>query len=168
MISNQVAVIGIVFQPKTEKFVILKRRDVPVWVLPGGGVDPGESTEKAVLREILEETGVTARILRQSGLYTPLNKLAKETHVFICEAVSGSLTTGSETQALYYVSASELPENFFIVHGDWLNDAFEHTDSLVKKPITRVTYWNLFLYFLKKPLQVIRYAFSRLGFPINQ
>jgi 8-oxo-dGTP pyrophosphatase MutT (NUDIX family) len=31
------------------------------WMLPGGGVKPGEDAAAAVLREIAEETGVTAR-----------------------------------------------------------------------------------------------------------
>lgn len=33
------------------------------WVLPGGGVDPGESWEQAALREMWEETGITGATL---------------------------------------------------------------------------------------------------------
>ena len=29
------------------------------WVLPGGGIDPGESDEEAAVREVFEETGLT-------------------------------------------------------------------------------------------------------------
>lgn len=32
--------------------------DGPIWVLPGGGVEPGESPEKASIRELWEETGI--------------------------------------------------------------------------------------------------------------
>lgn len=41
-----------------------RRRDgESYWQLPGGGVLPGEPLETAVLRELLEETGLTGRVL---------------------------------------------------------------------------------------------------------
>jgi 8-oxo-dGTP diphosphatase len=48
----------------SDKKVLVTRRNVAMkifphaWVLPGGHVDPGETLEEAVIRELLEETGI--------------------------------------------------------------------------------------------------------------
>lgn len=45
--------------------VLLFRTDVrrkPLWITPGGGLDPGESFEQAAERELWEETGISAKI----------------------------------------------------------------------------------------------------------
>ena len=36
----------------------------PAWQMPQGGIDPGEDAPTAALRELLEETGVTADLVR--------------------------------------------------------------------------------------------------------
>ena len=57
---------GVVYRLKDktpELLVVTARRDPSAWVLPKGHVEPGESTEQTAVREVLEETGVTARIV---------------------------------------------------------------------------------------------------------
>ena len=41
------------------QILFCKWRDNDIWTLPGGRVEPGETTEEAVHRELLEETGAT-------------------------------------------------------------------------------------------------------------
>ena len=41
-----------------------KKAGYGMWSLPGGHVEPGEKARDAVLRELAEETGVTARVER--------------------------------------------------------------------------------------------------------
>lgn len=38
------------------------------WTLPGGGIDPGENPEHAAKREVLEETGLEAKIGKLIGV----------------------------------------------------------------------------------------------------
>ena len=40
-----------------------------LWLPPGGHIDPDEDPVQAVLREVLEETGITAEIVRQREPY---------------------------------------------------------------------------------------------------
>jgi 8-oxo-dGTP diphosphatase len=39
------------------------------WLLPGGGVEPGESAEEAIVREIQEETGMVMKNVRFVAVY---------------------------------------------------------------------------------------------------
>ena len=46
------------------RILVMKRREPKVWEFPGGGVEWGESPEKAVRREVLEETGLKIKNIK--------------------------------------------------------------------------------------------------------
>jgi 8-oxo-dGTP pyrophosphatase MutT (NUDIX family) len=58
-----------VIEPQREAFVVAKSKKQPalklVLALPKGLVDPGEKPEQTALREVLEETGITSRVIRK-------------------------------------------------------------------------------------------------------
>lgn len=161
------SVIGIVFNPEKTDVLVLQRRDVAVWVLPGGGVDAGETPEEAVVREIEEETKLQVAIKRKAAEYLPQNALTTITHVYECEVISGTLSPTSESRLVGFYPIQSLPEPFFHVHQDWLKDALENPSKMVQKPITQVTYGKLFTYFLRYPGRTFRYLLSKLGIPVN-
>jgi 8-oxo-dGTP pyrophosphatase MutT (NUDIX family) len=47
--------------------VILRRTARGEWVFPKGWIDPGETAEQAAVREVREEAGVRAEIVRLAG-----------------------------------------------------------------------------------------------------
>ena len=154
------AAIAIVLDDAHKNILLVKRCDVPVWVLPGGGVDPGETPEEAVIREVLEETGFNVVIERQGAEYTPINKLAAFTSLFICRIVGGEAMISNETSEIAFFPLDDLPKDLFIVHREWLEEILSQS-TMIRKAMTNVTYWALFKYLASNPLQVLRFAWSR-------
>lgn len=161
------AVIGILFSEDRSKVLILLRRDVYMWVFPGGGVDKDETPENAIKREVLEETGLQVKIVKKIGVYTPLNGLSCLTHVFECREVGGKITTTNESRAVKFCAIDDLPRDFFFIHKEWLQDALSNNPQVILRPIYSATYMNLVKYLLLHPIKVIRFFLSRMGFPIN-
>lgn len=161
------SVVSIIFNFDRSSVLLIKRRDVPVWVLPGGGIDEGESPEDAAIRESLEETGLHVAITRKVAEYSPLNRLSLFTYLYECHELGGSLSTGDETQKVDFFPLDKLPETLFFLHREWLDDALRNHPEVIEAPIHQVTYINLLKYLLRHPKNTLRFALSRLGFPLN-
>lgn len=157
---------GILFSEDRKEILLIKRRDVPVWVLPGGGIDQGESPEEAVVREMEEETGYNVSIKRKVAEYTPLNKLARFTHLYECTLEGGKAALSSETQGVAFFPLNELPP-LPPPYPDWIADSAMNAPSLFQKKIISVTYANLVKHALMHPILVGRFLLARMGIPFN-
>lgn len=162
---NVQSVCGVLFSDDRTQVLLILRRDVPVWVLPGGGVDPDERAETAIVREILEETGFHVKISRLVGAYTPINRLARFTHLYECCIIAGKPTLSSETKAIRFYSLNNLPP-MPPPYSEWIQDATILQPTLYKV-LKSVNYWNLFKNCLFHPLLIARFLLSRLGIPLN-
>ena len=65
-----------------------------IWLLPKGHVEPGETNEEAAIREVAEETGITASILAPLGIIdfwfmNPDKRIHKTVHHYLLRADSG-------------------------------------------------------------------------------
>ena len=72
------------------------RRHRLVWSLPKGHVEDGETVEEAALREVLEETGITADIVAPLGIIdfwfaVEDRRIHKTVHHFLMRYVSGEI-----------------------------------------------------------------------------
>ena len=69
--------------------VVRARRNRNEWVFPKGHVEPGETLESAATREVREETGVSAKIVRALEVMNlPEGRLAMFLMIFESEAKS--------------------------------------------------------------------------------
>lgn len=64
------AVGAVVHDDSGRLLLVLRGRDpaAGLWSIPGGKVEPGESREAAVRREVLEETGLLVEVLAPVGV----------------------------------------------------------------------------------------------------
>src|SRR3954464_9521483 len=63
--ANRVPCAGAVVRDGAGRILLVRRANEPgrgLWSLPGGRVEPGEAEEAAVVREVLEETGLVVRV----------------------------------------------------------------------------------------------------------
>lgn len=154
------AVIGIITDEETGFVLALKRQDAPIWVFPGGGIDEGETPEEALIREVLEETGLEVAIKRKCSEYYPINHLAAKTHVYECTSIGGSLKCGPETKDLEFFPSNHFPKPFFPLHLDWLADAKKNPDKIMHLPI-KISRWAIFKFFCRHPIIVTKFHLAK-------
>lgn len=166
MQKEKQAVYGIVFNEARTEVLLIKRRDIPVWVLPGGGLDEGESPEEGAVREVLEETGYQTAVVRKIAEYLPVNKMTQLSHFFECRILKGSAETGSETQDVRFFPLDSLPL-LPPPYAGWIRDAAANHPLMLRKKIEGVSYWVLLKLLVQHPILVGRYLLTKLGIHIN-
>jgi ADP-ribose pyrophosphatase YjhB (NUDIX family) len=99
------------------ELLLVHKTDNDLWALPGGGMDLGEYMAEAVVREVLEETGIKVEVTGVVGIYTnPHHVMAYDdgevrqqcSICFTTRTIGGELRTSSETKEVRYVAPAEL------------------------------------------------------------
>lgn len=109
--------------------VLIQRGKEPfkgMWALPGGHLDYGESLEKAVAREVMEETGLTAYEVTQVRAYSEPGRDPRGHYVSMVFEVKakGELKAGDDAAKIAIYSLNELPQLAFD-HAGMISDYLE-------------------------------------------
>lgn len=144
--------------------LLVQRSDVPVWVLPGGGIEEGETPEVAAIRETYEESGIPIHILEHVATYDPVNTLTRTTHVFLCMPqtdVQPHIQDHDVVDARFF-PFKHLPKALFPIHRTFI-DEWKNTSTLpIRRPLHEVTYVTLIKLFCSHPWWILRYFWTRL------
>lgn len=102
---------------RDDKILLVKERSDGRWTLPGGWGDVGEPPTYGVEREIMEESGYTAKTLKLVALrdtqqhpYSPRSPSHIYKLIFLCELTGGAPRPNIEISEIGFFAVDELPE----------------------------------------------------------
>ncbi len=100
-----------------------KKAGYGLWSLPGGHIETGELARDAALRELAEETGVTARLDRLIECQDIIHRDAQDTvifhyviSVFLCHWQHGEAVAATDVSDVMWAQGSDL-DNLNKAHG---------------------------------------------------
>jgi 8-oxo-dGTP diphosphatase len=114
-----------------DKILLIKRRTVPFngyWALPGGRMNPGETVEQTIVREVKEETGLDVAVVRKIGEYHEQgvqDAVEYDYHpaCFLVNAVGGEIKKQeSEIEEINLFSLSAIPTTLAFEHAQMIKD----------------------------------------------
>lgn len=132
----------VVLNDSRTDIVLHLRDDWPMWSLPGGRPEFGESISQTVVRETREETGLDVAIQRLIGIYSDPDQWifsypdGNVSHAFAaafeCVVVSGTLMpNGDDSLDVKWFPLDALPGNLMPMHGAVIRDAVSHATGVI-------------------------------------
>lgn len=108
-----IACVGAIVLDDARRILLIKRGQAPalgMWSIPGGRVEPGESHEVAVVRELLEETGLVGAVVREVGtVYRDAPSGGTyEIRDFLLTVLAGDLRAGTDADDAAWFTRADL------------------------------------------------------------
>ncbi len=126
----RVSVSALIFEE--ERVLLAHRRTIDWWNLPGGAVDPGETIDEALRREVREETGLEVEVDQLVGVYS--KPLKQEVVLsFRCHVTGGQLgaISDDDIDGDRYFSVYDLPFNTLPKHRQRIMDVLLNQERAI-------------------------------------
>jgi 8-oxo-dGTP diphosphatase len=108
--DSTVRCVGGIVHDELGRLLLIRRANEPgrgLWSVPGGRVEPGETDEDAVRREMREETGLD---VTPGTLVGSVRRGPYDIHDYACSITGGTLRAGDDADEARWIDAGTLIE----------------------------------------------------------
>ncbi len=113
--TPKVDVRAAVFDPEGRILLVREVQDGDRWTMPGGWIDVNQTPAECALREVREESGYEARIVKLAAVWDrarqghPPGAFSIVKLVFVCALAGGEPVTSLETSGTGWFAEADLP-----------------------------------------------------------
>ncbi len=148
------------FKDNKRKILLTQRNDIPMWVLPGGYKESGETLEETVVREVKEETGYEGKITNLAAIYESKDGGVRK-YLYVGEIVGGTPKTSPETRRVEWFNVDKLPLGLTLYERQRINDCLNFDGNVTHREY-KIDYFKELLNQLKHPLFFLFLLFNAL------
>jgi 8-oxo-dGTP diphosphatase len=113
------------------RLLAIRRRDNGHWEPPGGILELDETIEAGVIREVREETGLTVRPERLTGVYKNMER-GIVAIVFRCSVIAGAESATREAAEVAWLAPDEVRQRMDEAYAVRLLDGLLDGDPVVR------------------------------------